>query len=246
MRCGSWRRRGFSPAGPRPEALLSNRLRADSARRGADGASLASEGGRGQVGRLPPPGPVVAKPVDMTSSLKRLLVATDFSEASDEASQPGHRARQAGRRVRWRSSTRGARQRRISLRADLSRKTSAASSPTPIWGSRFARPASPPRSAVSLPVPGGHPGQGDCPAGRETKADLIVIATHGRRGLAHAVLGSVAERVVQHAGCPSSPFPSARKRRRRYHGQLQSSRRTFVVERSLPRRGKQRKNSGRR
>jgi len=36
----------------------------------------------------------------------------------------------------------------------------------------------------------------------ETKADLIVMGTHGRSGLAHALLGSVAERVVQHAPCP--------------------------------------------
>jgi len=30
-------------------------------------------------------------------------------------------------------------------------------------------------------------------------ADLIVIGTHGRRGLAHALLGSVAERVIRAA-----------------------------------------------
>ena len=36
----------------------------------------------------------------------------------------------------------------------------------------------------------------------ETKADLIVMGTHGRSGLAHALLGSVAERVVQHSPCP--------------------------------------------
>lgn len=32
--------------------------------------------------------------------------------------------------------------------------------------------------------------------------DLIVMGTHGRSGLAHMLLGSVAERVVQHAPCP--------------------------------------------
>lgn len=32
--------------------------------------------------------------------------------------------------------------------------------------------------------------------------DLIVIGTHGRTGLAHALIGSVAERVVRHAPCP--------------------------------------------
>lgn len=36
----------------------------------------------------------------------------------------------------------------------------------------------------------------------ERQADLIVMGTHGRRGLAHAVLGSTAERVVRTAPCP--------------------------------------------
>ena len=32
--------------------------------------------------------------------------------------------------------------------------------------------------------------------------DLVVMGTHGRRGLPHLVLGSVAERVVREAACP--------------------------------------------
>jgi len=32
--------------------------------------------------------------------------------------------------------------------------------------------------------------------------DLIVISTHGRTGVSHALIGSVAERVVRHAECP--------------------------------------------
>jgi universal stress protein A len=33
-------------------------------------------------------------------------------------------------------------------------------------------------------------------------ADLVVMGTHGRTGLAHALLGSVAERVLRTAPCP--------------------------------------------
>jgi universal stress protein A len=33
-------------------------------------------------------------------------------------------------------------------------------------------------------------------------ADLIVLGTHGRRGLSHLVLGSVAERTLRHAKMP--------------------------------------------
>lgn len=36
----------------------------------------------------------------------------------------------------------------------------------------------------------------------EENVDLIVMATHGRTGLAHVLLGSVAEKVVQHADIP--------------------------------------------
>lgn len=36
----------------------------------------------------------------------------------------------------------------------------------------------------------------------ETPCDLIVIGTHGRTGLKHALLGSVAEKVVRTAPCP--------------------------------------------
>ena len=36
----------------------------------------------------------------------------------------------------------------------------------------------------------------------EFSPDLVVMATHGRAGLAHLVLGSVAEVVVRKAGCP--------------------------------------------
>jgi nucleotide-binding universal stress UspA family protein len=38
-------------------------------------------------------------------------------------------------------------------------------------------------------------------AAREHKSDLIVIATHGRTGLKHALLGSVTEKVVRKAPC---------------------------------------------
>jgi universal stress protein A len=37
---------------------------------------------------------------------------------------------------------------------------------------------------------------------KSAKADLIVMSTHGRTGLAHMLLGSVAEKVVRAAACP--------------------------------------------
>jgi universal stress protein A len=37
---------------------------------------------------------------------------------------------------------------------------------------------------------------------KEVKADLVVIGTHGRKGLKRALMGSVAESVVRFAPCP--------------------------------------------
>ncbi len=42
---------------------------------------------------------------------------------------------------------------------------------------------------------------------RREGADLIVMGTHGRTGLSHVLLGSVAERVVRQAECPVMTVP---------------------------------------
>ena len=41
-----------------------------------------------------------------------------------------------------------------------------------------------------------------CRHAEEHAAELIIIGTHGRRGLTRLLIGSVAERVVRHAHCP--------------------------------------------
>jgi nucleotide-binding universal stress UspA family protein len=41
-----------------------------------------------------------------------------------------------------------------------------------------------------------------CDVAETVEADLIVMGTHGRTGLAHVFLGSVAERTLRNAHCP--------------------------------------------
>lgn len=49
---------------------------------------------------------------------------------------------------------------------------------------------------------GFHPASVIIATAQEWKAELIVMATHGRKGVARLVLGSVAEHVVRGAPCP--------------------------------------------
>lgn len=46
---------------------------------------------------------------------------------------------------------------------------------------------------------------------RDIEADITVVGTHGRKGLAHILLGSVAEKVVHRAACPVLTVPFSKK-----------------------------------
>ncbi len=65
-------------------------------------------------------------------------------------------------------------------------------------------------------VRGGIPSKVIVDTAKRSRANLIVMGTHGRTGLAHAVIGSIAEKVVRTASCPvltvRRPARSARKR----------------------------------
>jgi nucleotide-binding universal stress UspA family protein len=52
-------------------------------------------------------------------------------------------------------------------------------------------------------------------AHKDDSIDLIVVGTHGRTGLAHVLLGSVAEKVLRRAPCAVMAVPAASARGRR-------------------------------
>ncbi len=58
------------------------------------------------------------------------------------------------------------------------------------------------RAVYEVEVTMGDPGVEILRAAKRHRADLIVMATHGRKGLRRLVLGSVAEKVVREAPCP--------------------------------------------
>jgi nucleotide-binding universal stress UspA family protein len=62
----------------------------------------------------------------------------------------------------------------------------------------------------SVEVRQGPPAKEICEYANED-VDLIIISTHGRSGLSHALIGSTAERVVRHADGPVLVVPARRK-----------------------------------
>jgi nucleotide-binding universal stress UspA family protein len=55
---------------------------------------------------------------------------------------------------------------------------------------------------VTYHIGNGIPFVGIIRSAKAENVDLIVVGTHGRTGLSHALLGSVAERLVRKAPCP--------------------------------------------
>ncbi len=67
---------------------------------------------------------------------------------------------------------------------------------------KLATESLPGEVATNTIVRAGSPANEIVETAKSLVADLIVISTHGRTGLQHVFLGSVAEHVVQHAPCP--------------------------------------------
>jgi nucleotide-binding universal stress UspA family protein len=57
-------------------------------------------------------------------------------------------------------------------------------------------------AGIRVEVRYGDPGEEIADFARELGAGLIVMPSHGRTGLSHLLVGSVAERVVRFASCP--------------------------------------------
>ncbi|MDO8432617.1 MAG: universal stress protein [Candidatus Binatus sp.] len=66
----------------------------------------------------------------------------------------------------------------------------------------LARERIPPTTRCETHVVSGDPAERVLAAARDLGVDLIVMGTHGRKGLSHLVLGSVAERVVRESPVP--------------------------------------------
>jgi nucleotide-binding universal stress UspA family protein len=132
--------------------------------------------------------------------IKRILFATDFSEASEPALRVAA------------SLARDNRAKLILLHASQTEDY-------PV-GELFDEDPQPPRDEMErlekiasrvdniesecrwVHCEGSHEADVIVEAAAKANADMIVVGTHGRHGLSHLVMGSVAEKVVREAPCP--------------------------------------------
>jgi nucleotide-binding universal stress UspA family protein len=138
--------------------------------------------------------------------IKNVLVATDFSEPSAVALDYGREvARTYGAKLhvlhvvedlRWRYATDMGPTALVGIQEDV--EASAASRLDTLLTEEDRRQLR--AHAVALTAIA--PSEAIVQYAKTESADVIVMGTHGRNGLAHLFMGSVAERVVRLAPCP--------------------------------------------
>lgn len=131
---------------------------------------------------------------------KHILVATDFSEASRSALDLAlEMARESGASLTVTHTCETPAFGDLAVPADLL---------TPVVENARARGEELVRAlrgecpSAKVLIRVGVPWEQTLAVAEEVRADLIVLGTHGRRGLAHALIGSVAERVIRLARAP--------------------------------------------
>jgi nucleotide-binding universal stress UspA family protein len=134
-------------------------------------------------------------------SWKRILVPTDFSETSTSAVKQGvelARAFNAGLVLIYvgdKASSDVATEFPLGLDASLVDATRERLL-------KILTPLEQTQVQPELVIVGGSPAHEILRAAADREVDLIVMGTHGRGGVSHMLLGSVAEKVIRSAPCP--------------------------------------------
>ncbi len=71
----------------------------------------------------------------------------------------------------------------------------------------------PPGVRIDTMISRGSPAKVIVEVAEEVQADLIIMTTHNTRGLEHAILGSVTDKVLRTARCPVLVIPMRRRNR---------------------------------
>jgi nucleotide-binding universal stress UspA family protein len=141
----------------------------------------------------------------MTATIRKILLPTDFSPCSERAIEySAALAKRLGTSVHlihtldgptvarglWDPAVHDARRRDRAYHAAKGRLAEVAQRLLPL------------ATAVSAEVREGDAAEEIIKAAVDYGCDLVVMATHGRTGLPHLVMGSVAEAVIREAPCP--------------------------------------------
>ena len=126
----------------------------------------------------------------MTPTINKILLPIDFSVPSDRAA--GYAAALA--------RSLGASIHLVHVLEDVSQATRYEDSRAKLLA--LTASLAPAAARTSVEVRSGRPAAAIIDAAIDYGCDLIVMATHGRSGVSHLVLGSVAEEVIRHARCP--------------------------------------------
>jgi len=147
---------------------------------------------------------VVSKSVPMFDGFKRIMLPVDFSEHYDRAAEYAAWVARVSKAM-------------VHLVHVVSNPADAVYEPEeqPHWVmvahaqekatvllEQAGKRCLPPDCPCEVHVLVGEPYEKLVEIARTLRPDLIVMSTHGRGGVAHLVMGSVAEKIVQHAPCP--------------------------------------------
>jgi universal stress protein A len=159
-----------------------------------------------------PTGPAVAIPRGIMSSPRRILVATDFSDGSDEAlTQAITLAKQTNAEMEIVYVLElGVEEFPFGLTpfgSDLGALTAYVDRELGNRAARAVREGVPCRTKTLE----GSASTEVIQRARQIGAELVVVGTHGRTGLAHILLGSVAEKIVRRSICPVLTVPFSKK-----------------------------------
>jgi universal stress protein A len=140
-------------------------------------------------------------------TLKNILVATDFSEVSEAAvlyarqlahafSATLHVLHVTGNVIAGAIGVEGYTTDWISLQSEVDRAARQHLDPLVTEEDRRTL------AAKTIVLTSNSPAQSIVSYANDNHVDLVVVGTHGRGGMAHMLMGSVAERVVRTAPCP--------------------------------------------
>lgn len=157
------------------------------------------------VVRAAPCSVLVARPGDPERGFQRLVVGTDFSPPSEIAIERAYDIASAGAELElvhcFHTAFPAAQPDQLPLGPDPATLHAQLSTDAQVRGEALLARTARPGFTTRFVLRDDTARHGLCDLAEERHADLIVVGSHGHRGVRRALLGSAAEAVVRHAPC---------------------------------------------